>query len=241
MSRICLSCTIMVLLSLPLAGTYGQGNTKQTTRKPPSPIAIYDAYKVQAHTRKFGEDPLFKKNALNPVGAKKTVSTLKNSTASQIPCNSSWGEQAVKNLKKGYASTMYPELDLWRRVSTVQKLTPLRCATIDFPDYSLALIYFSLVADAVDRGDKPRAVVWFSKIDRKTSALDGLLYAGVSIESVFETKRNLTVEAIADTNEDGSHEIILHDERYSGDFRSVYFFNKKGLSGKQELPADSWN
>jgi len=238
MPRTYRSLLILLLFLFPAAHAQGQdraGAKHGAIAQTPS-LPIYDAYLIQLQSTSPDERPYIKKNTFAARGERKNLSTLQHSTARLIPCNSAWGQDALLNLTKNFDSTKYPETAIWEKLTSVQGLAPQSCASIDFADHSIALISFSMTAQALDSSDHPNRLIWISKLDKSSGKLGKLLYAGVTIDSRYETKRLLTIEAVADVNDDGLHEVILHDVRFAVDLYTVFFFDRNGLVGKKDIP-----
>ncbi len=203
-------------------------------------IAIYDVYKINRIDKEYGEKPVIVSHELEPVGDIKNVSKLK-STASTIECKAHWAGEIMSKIKSGFQPADEFEAEFWKSIRQISNLQSIVCATVDYSNFSIGIVYASIEAEPTDKRSVPNKLLWLSKINKNDGRLEDPLYAGVSIESIYDTKRSLTVKAVADTNNDGLHEVILYDKRYAGDSYEILGFTDKGLLEKKTIEGASWD
>ncbi len=223
--------------------SHGQTKMKKAVRRgetTSTSIAIYDAYKINRVDKGFGEGPFITINELEPVGEQKIVSKLK-STAAAIECKAHWADEIMSKIKSGFKPADNFEADFWKSIKQISNLQSLSCATVDYSNFSIGIVYASIEAEPTDKKSVPNKLLWLSKISKNDGRLEDPLYAGVSIESNYSTIRSLSVKAIADTNGDGLHEVILKDTRWAGFSYEILGFTDTGLLEKKAIEGTSWD
>jgi len=199
----------------------------------PGYIEIYDHAKI-INVRNQSDKYTERYDEIEPIGKKKNESILK-SIAIVTPCKSSWKTEILKTIKAEYPGD-WEELKDWWKVTKVIDLKAISCATINYQNYQVVIIYFKLIAE------KPKDItgnnlLWISLYNSESLKIGKNLYVGVSNESIYDIKRNLRVKMIADIDNDSFHEIILKDQRYAGYHYLIIKMGENGEIKKQEIDS----
>jgi hypothetical protein len=203
-------------------------------------MPIFDQYMVKEINEESGEKPVIVVNSLQSVGEQKSVSKLK-SIAAVADFNSKWTEDILQTLiKNNFKPKGGSDYSGWEIVK-INSLVPINCATIDYPNFSVALVYSSLNAENRDKLIRGNRLLWISKYDKKTSKLTELVFAGLSNDYPNDLVNDLQVEAIADINNDGYHDIVMKNAHYAGHNFVVLQFEQTGGFKQIDISGASWD
>lgn len=178
---------------------------------------------------------------LQAVGPQKGTSSLK-SIAVNVMCQRDWKNDVLSRL----TTTGFPgdndEALWWSGIQKVNDIHPISCAAIYYPKTSILLQHFNM--DVVQELSSDRKILVISTYDKDKLKMGKILYAGVATiqrgdEVIGDYVRDLRVEAIADIDGDGLHEIIVYDRRYAGDGYAVFKLKGKSLKMKWLLHESS--
>lgn len=179
-----------------------------------SPMPIYGNYSMVFKKDAQPEDkPYIVADEMKPVGEMAPVSKLK-STAEVSECGLVWTNQVLETLTGGFPPRSEFHDGRWS-IAKVHDLIPINCSTADYGNYSIVVIYFLLVADSSDKRIIGNKLLWIAQYDRSNGRLGDVIYTGLTNDSAGEMVTDLRVEALADVNSDGYHDIILKDSHFT--------------------------
>lgn len=176
---------LILLLLMTTSTSYGQIKKKKAVHRDEIPsIAIYDAYKIIQINKEVGEKPIIIIDELEPLGEKKTLSQLK-STASITECKTRWTTDILNKIKSGYLPSDDQEAEIWQKIKNIHNLQAIACASVDYKNYFIRVIYLSIEGEPVDKKYEyvPNKLLWISKLHKDQDKIEGTTYAGVSIET----------------------------------------------------------
>ena len=197
-------------------------------------MPIYNNYSMVFRKEAQPDDkPYMVADEMKTAGEMMPVSKLK-STAGVAECGLVWTNDVLAKLSGSFVARGEFHDGRWS-VTKVNDLVPINCATVDYANYSVALIYFLLVADNSDKHIIGNKLLWMAKYDKGSGRLGDVMYTGLTNDSAGETVTDLRVDAVADINSDGYHDIILKDSHYTKTGYIVLTHDPNGLFLKKNV------
>jgi hypothetical protein len=197
-------------------------------------MPVYNTYSMTFRKDAQPEDkPYIVADEMKTAGEPVPVSKLK-STAGVSECGPVWTNEVLGKLSNGFLPGGEFHDGRWA-ITKVNDLVPINCATVDYSNYSIALIYLLPVADNSDRHIIGNKLLWIAKYDKSSGRLGDVVYTGLTNDSSGETATDLHVEAVADVNNDGYHDIILKDNRYTKTGYIILTHDPSGLFIKKNV------
>lgn len=195
-------------------------------------LPIYDKAEFNKETyfhEKYGEN--YTRNVFKTIDEIKQFSSLKFSTATIIKC-----PQEIRDKFK-------KEIHGSKTFDKVMPYGPIyadKCVDLKIRDRQIYVLQINIEIKLTNTSNSPyvEPIIWIG-LDEGNSIKTEFFYVS---ESRFfeESRRNVSLAAIADVDNDGLHEIVIKDERYAGS-SFIIFEYRNGKLNRRDISGDSWD
>jgi len=212
-------------------------------------IKIYDNGKIEDkvyYSEKFGKNVHAK--YIKYIGKPKGISKIRDSEAKNIKAKEKLNANIINWVKKAKVSNYTNQGNRETNISEIIDFVSIEkptCAeiTLSCGGRNIMILDASFIGTIKNDYDykkhnKPLNIVWVGRYDNEK--VIETFFIDLSISSIYDNVRKVSVDAIADIDNDGTHEIIIKDTRYAGFLYHIIHLTDSGYIIK-ELHADSWD